>query len=94
LDQDGHHIFIARETDAGATIFRVDALQATVKFWRQVRPADPAGILSVSRFFVTPSGNAYGYSESRILSACMYIRKSDLPPAAVLVRRPDGAGAS
>ena len=68
-DDDGRHIFVARESDEGATIFRVDTATGKRDLWTQVRPADPAGILSVSRFFITPSGNAYGYSESRILSA-------------------------
>jgi len=34
-----------------------------------IRPADPAGLLSIGRFYVTPSGNAYAYGATRYLSA-------------------------
>ncbi len=67
--QDGRHIFIAHETDEGATIFRVDVITGRRDVWKQIRPADPAGVRSVSRFYVTPSGNAYAYSLGRNLSA-------------------------
>ncbi|MCU1271341.1 MAG: serine/threonine protein kinase [Acidobacteriaceae bacterium] len=67
--QDGRHIFVAHETDEGATIFRVDVITGRRDVWKEVRLADRAGILSVSRFYVTPSGNAYAYSAGRNLSA-------------------------
>ena len=67
-DQDGRHIFVVREGDEAATVFRVDAFTGRREVWKQIRPADPAGILSLSDFFVTPSGNAYSYSATRILS--------------------------
>jgi len=37
--------------------------------WQRIRPADPAGLLSVGRFYVTPTGNAYAYGTVRYLSA-------------------------
>jgi hypothetical protein len=67
-DQDGRHVFVVRENDNGATIFRVDILSGRREVWKQIRPADPAGILSLSHFYVTPSGNAYTYNLGRTLS--------------------------
>ena len=67
--QDGRHIFIAHETDEGATIFRVDVITRRRDVWKEIRPVDPAGVRSVSRFYVTRSGNAYAYSLGRNLSA-------------------------
>jgi Tol biopolymer transport system component len=68
-DQDGRHVFVARENDEAATIFRVDLSTGQREVWKQIRPTDPAGILSLSHFYVTPSGNAYAYSAGRVLSA-------------------------
>jgi hypothetical protein len=67
-EQDGRHVFVGRETNDGATIFRVDVFTGQRDVWRQIKPADPAGMLSLSHFFVTPSGNAYAYDAGRILS--------------------------
>lgn len=68
-DQDGRHVFVAREEEEAPTIFRVDLYTGRREVWKQIRPADPAGILSLSHFYVTPSGNAYAYSAGRVLSA-------------------------
>ena len=66
--QNGRQIFVVRANDAEATIFRVDVFNGQREVWKQIRPTDPAGILSVSRFYVTGSGNAYTYSVGRALS--------------------------
>ncbi len=68
-DQDGKHIFVEKEGDESATIFRVDAFSGRHEVWKQIRPNDPAGTLSLSHFYVTPSGNAYAYNAERVLSA-------------------------
>ena len=68
-DQDGRHIFAARQTDDEVTVFREDTVTGRREVWKQIRPADPAGILSISHFFITPSGNAYAYSAGRVLSS-------------------------
>ena len=68
-DQDGSHVFVVRKGDAEATIYRVDVASGKREVWKQIRPADPAGILSLRGFFVTPSGNAYTYSAGRALSS-------------------------
>jgi len=47
----------------------VDAFTGQREVWKQVRPNDPAGTLSLSHFYVTPSGNAYAYNAERVFSA-------------------------
>src|SRR5215472_9061933 len=66
-DQDGRHVFVVQEAADRATIFHVDVFSGRREVWKEIKPADPAGILSVSGSFVTPSGNAYGYSAGRVL---------------------------
>jgi serine/threonine protein kinase/Tol biopolymer transport system component len=68
-DQDGRHVFVAREAEQPPTLFRVDTHTGRREVWKQIRPADSAGILSLSHFYVTPSGNAYTYDAARVLSA-------------------------
>ena len=68
-DEDGKHIFVEHEGDESATIYRVDVFTGRREVWKQIRPNDPAGMLSLSHFFVTPSGNAYAYNAERVLSA-------------------------
>jgi hypothetical protein len=69
-DRDGAHAFVVvRNSYGDATIFRVDLNSGKREVWKQIRPADPAGILSLKSFFVTPSGNAYTYSATRALSS-------------------------
>jgi len=69
-DQDGDHAFVVvRKGYAEATIFRVDLVSGKREVWKQIRPADPAGILSLRSFFVTPTGSAYTYSVGRVRAA-------------------------
>jgi Tol biopolymer transport system component len=68
-DQDGRHVFVARAGDNEAAILRVDVFTGQRQLWKQIRPEDPAGLLFMSHFYVTPSGNAYTYSAGRIFSA-------------------------
>jgi eukaryotic-like serine/threonine-protein kinase len=68
-DQDGAYAFVVQKSGAEATIFRVDLNSGKREVWKQIRPADQAGILSLRSFFVTPSGSAYGYSAARGLSS-------------------------
>jgi serine/threonine protein kinase/Tol biopolymer transport system component len=68
-DQDGAHAFVVQKKDVEATIFRVDLNSGNREVWKQIRPPDPAGILTLRSFFVTPSGSAYGYSVARALSS-------------------------
>ena len=68
-DQDGLHAFVVQKSDVEATIFRVELNSGKREVWKLIRPADPAGILSLRSFFVTPPGSAYTYSASRSLSS-------------------------
>jgi eukaryotic-like serine/threonine-protein kinase len=68
-DQDGKHIFVEKEGEESAMIFRADVFTGRREVWKQIKPSDPAGALSLSHFFVTPSGNAYAYNAEQVLSA-------------------------
>ena len=67
-DQDGAHAFVVQRRDVEAAILRVDLNSGKREVWKQIRPANTAGILTLRSFSVTPSGNAYTYSATRALS--------------------------
>lgn len=71
--QDNRHVYVLRESETEATLLRVDVFSGQRQLWKQVRPSDPAGLLSLSRFYVNASGNAYTYGASRVLSV-LYVR--------------------
>jgi eukaryotic-like serine/threonine-protein kinase len=71
-EQDDRHVFVAHEGDNEATIFRVDVFSGQREVWKKIQPGDPAGLLDMARFYVTPSGGAYAYNTDRILSS-LYI---------------------
>jgi Tol biopolymer transport system component len=73
-DKDARHIYVARETDTDASLYRVDVFTGERQLLKTIRPPDPAGVLSLSRFYITPSGSAYTYNMTRVLSA-LYIYK-------------------
>jgi eukaryotic-like serine/threonine-protein kinase len=74
-DEDGRHLFVAQVADDSATLFRIDWSSGQRALWKQIRPSDAAGILSIGHFYVTPSGNAYAYSAGRVLSALYLYRQ-------------------
>ena len=67
--EDGRHLYVAHENRNDATIFRVDPFTGHREVWREIRQPDPAGLNTLTSYTVTPSGNAYGYTLTRVLSS-------------------------
>jgi hypothetical protein len=71
---DGHSIYA---TQVGASplnvlLVNVDTGQRTS--WKQIAPSDPAGVLSVDNFHITPDGKTYVYSTRRVLSDLFLVK--------------------
>ena len=49
-------------------VFLVDPVSGRRKIWKDILPRDPAGIMLMFRFAVTPDGRFYGYSWHRARS--------------------------
>ena len=41
--------------------------------WKQLMPADPAGVISIDRIVVSRDGGSYAYSYQRITSSDLYV---------------------
>ena len=49
-------------------VFKYDVAAGRLDLWKEVSPADAAGLAGASRFVVTPDGRYYAYSYLRVLS--------------------------
>ena len=49
-------------------VFKYDSASGRIELWKEVMPADAAGLAGASRFVVTPDARYYGYSYLRVLS--------------------------
>jgi Tol biopolymer transport system component len=65
---DGHSLFVFRSATTSALVFRLDPATGRKQLWKELKPADPAGISRVLRPLITPDGKAYAYSYGRMQS--------------------------
>src|SRR5262249_50491796 len=66
---DGRTLFVQRRGQIPTRVFRYDLASGRKDPWKELMPADAAGLNSISRFVVTPDGKAYAYTFLRVLSA-------------------------
>jgi len=65
---DDRSLFIHRAEGPMAKIDRLDLATGRREPWRELFPADAAGVVRVSSVFVSPDGSFYAYAYSRVLS--------------------------
>jgi DNA-binding winged helix-turn-helix (wHTH) protein len=65
---DGDVLYVRDPERLPARLFRVHVPSGRVEPWRELAPADRAGVVSVHQVAITPDGRAYAYSFSRLLS--------------------------
>ncbi len=49
-------------------LYRYDVASGRKELWRELAPADRAGLNTIARAVVTPDGQTYAYSYLRVLS--------------------------
>jgi eukaryotic-like serine/threonine-protein kinase len=65
---DGRSLFVQDTNQVPMQVFRYDVTSGRPEPWKEVSPADAAGLAGSSRFVVTPDGRSYAYSYLRVLS--------------------------
>jgi serine/threonine protein kinase len=70
---DGHSLYLFRRGEMPVRIFRLDLSNGHKEAWREVSPADPAGILAPPRIYLTPDGKSYVYQLARYLSDLYFV---------------------
>ncbi len=65
---DGRSLYTYRRGDLPARVYEVEVATGRRRLWRELMPADAAGVTDVVAVCPTPDGRSYAYSYARILS--------------------------
>ena len=65
---DGRSLFLWKRGEVPARVTRLDIESGKRELWKDLIPADPAGIERISNVVVTPDGKGYAYCYARLLS--------------------------
>jgi eukaryotic-like serine/threonine-protein kinase len=65
---DGRSLYVYRQGELPAKVYRVDVATGNRELWRALMPADAAGISNITRVCPTPDGRWYAYAYLRTLS--------------------------
>ncbi len=66
---DGRALYVYRRGELPARVYRFDLSSQRRELWKEIMPADPAGILGgIYSFLLTPDGKSYVYSYPRYSS--------------------------
>ncbi len=66
---DGRSLFVRRGDRVPARIERVDVVSGARHPWKELRPADPAGVFGISSVVLTPDGRSYAYTFSSAIGS-------------------------
>ena len=65
---DGRSLFVQETNKLPMQVLKYEVASGRLDLWKEVSPADAAGLAGSSRFVVTPDGRYYAYSYLRVLS--------------------------
>src|SRR5262249_19075310 len=65
---DGRFLYVFRRRDIPVRVSKLDIQTGKRELWRELAPADGAGIVDMAPVMPTPDGSAYAYGYSRTLS--------------------------
>ena len=69
---DGRYLYVFRRRDVPVKVTRLDVATGKRELWKELMPADGAGIVDIAPVIPTPDGSSYVYGYSRTLSD-MYV---------------------
>jgi Tol biopolymer transport system component/predicted Ser/Thr protein kinase len=68
FDKDGRWLYVHNLGEIPLRVFRYEIATGRKEPWKELKPADSAGLSAMSRFVPTPDGQAYAYGYLRVLS--------------------------
>jgi eukaryotic-like serine/threonine-protein kinase len=71
---DGQSLWLFRRGEVPAHVYRLDIKTGQRRLWKTLVPPDAAGVYSIIDFRITPAGDAYFYSYTRLLSQLFLVR--------------------
>ena len=70
---DGKSILAVEVGSLPARIFRVDVATGRRELWKELGPADLAGVIDISGVHITPDEKSYVYGSSKAVTSDLYI---------------------
>jgi hypothetical protein len=70
---DGKSLYLRRGGELPTKVYRYDLGTGKRTLWKEIIPADRAGVISIAGFEMTPDASAYVYSCARITSSDLYL---------------------
>ena len=58
---DGRSVFMFDRSQTGNRVLRVDLASGRAEVWKELRPADPVGVRTLSNLLITPDGKTLAY---------------------------------
>ena len=71
---DRRSLWLFRRGEVPAHVYRLDVATGERRLWKTLVPPDSAGVYSVIEFQITPDGQSYFYSYTRLLSQLYLVR--------------------
>jgi eukaryotic-like serine/threonine-protein kinase len=71
---DGQSLWLFRRGEVPAHVYQLNIATGRRHLWKTLVPPDSAGVYSIIEFSITPSGHAYFYSYTRLLSQLYLVR--------------------
>jgi hypothetical protein len=65
---DGRSLYVWKRGDVPARISRIEIETGRREVWKDLLPADPAGVERISNVLITADGKGYAYCYARLLS--------------------------
>jgi eukaryotic-like serine/threonine-protein kinase len=74
LSADGHFLYVLENTDVPIRIARLNLANGQRESWKELNPADPAGIREFKTVLLTPDGKYYVYGLTRSVTSLYMTR--------------------
>jgi len=69
---DGEILYTTRYGELPMKVYRYRIATATRELWKEITPAERAGLVRIENLAITPDGNSYAYSYNRVLASDLY----------------------
>ena len=70
---DGRTLFVTRFGELPLRVFRLDMATGKKELWKEIVPADRAGLIRIERLVVSRDARSYAYSYNRVSSSDLYL---------------------
>jgi Tol biopolymer transport system component len=68
FDRESRWLYVYRQGEVPLPVYRYEISSGRKELWKELSPADTAGLSAINRFMTTADGQAYAYSYFRVLS--------------------------